>query len=177
MAATMNSSASPKTFRNPWVWLIIALPSTAVIASMVTIYLAIVSADGLVTDDYYKEGMEINRTMDRDNKAAELQLLSVVTLNPVDGNVLLTLSADENYQMPEQLNLSIVHRTRAGLDQKMIVNKVSHGQYEGKSGQALPPGRWSVVLETDEWRLRRKLTTRDQHPVYLRLDPGFTEQR
>ena len=42
--------------RQPWVWLLIALPMTAVIGGMVTIYIAVTTSDGLVVDDYYKRG-------------------------------------------------------------------------------------------------------------------------
>jgi len=173
MTIAMTEAEQHKTFKNPWVWMIIALPSTAVIASMITIYLAISSADGLVTDDYYKEGLEINRTMDRDNKAAELGLLSVMTLNTEQGKVSLTLSANEGYTLPPELQLSIVHRTQKGMDQKMLLSRVAHGQYEGETGQVVPTGRWNVLLETDEWRLRRELTTRNQQQVYLRLESGY----
>ena len=37
--------------RNPWVWLLIAIPAATVIGCMFTIYLAITNPDVLVSDD------------------------------------------------------------------------------------------------------------------------------
>lgn len=50
----------------PWwkfghVWLVIAGPVIVVIAGFVTLYLAISSPDPVVSEDYYRQGVEINR--------------------------------------------------------------------------------------------------------------------
>jgi len=37
-------------FRNPWVWLVIAIPSLTVVGCMITIYLALANPDHLVKD-------------------------------------------------------------------------------------------------------------------------------
>jgi len=37
-------------FRNPWVWLVIAIPSLTVIGCIITIYLALANPDHLVSD-------------------------------------------------------------------------------------------------------------------------------
>lgn len=41
---------SESWFRNPWVWLVIAIPSMTVIGCMVTIYVALSNPDYLVHD-------------------------------------------------------------------------------------------------------------------------------
>ena len=63
----------------PWwnfgyVWLIISGPLVVVIASFITLYLAISRPDPVI-DDYYRKGMEINKTLDaqRDAMAPALQ--------------------------------------------------------------------------------------------------------
>ena len=50
----------------PWwtfghVWLVIAGPVIVVIAGFVTLYLAISTPDPVVSEDYYRQGIEINR--------------------------------------------------------------------------------------------------------------------
>jgi hypothetical protein len=42
-------------YRNPWVWLIIAIPSLTVIGGLITIYLAFSRPDYLVNDVDIKE--------------------------------------------------------------------------------------------------------------------------
>jgi hypothetical protein len=61
-------------YAEPWVWLIIAIPLTAVIVGMITIYLAVSTSDGLVVDDYYKRGKAINVDLARDRAAARYEL-------------------------------------------------------------------------------------------------------
>jgi len=51
----------------PWwhygyVWLVIAGPLVVVVASFVTLYLAVQGSDPVI-DDYYRKGIEINRTL------------------------------------------------------------------------------------------------------------------
>ena len=58
-------NASRAWYREPLVWLLISFPLTAVIAGFFTLYLAIISSDGLVVDDYYHRGKEINKSLAR----------------------------------------------------------------------------------------------------------------
>jgi hypothetical protein len=42
-------------FRNPWVWLVIAIPSLTVVGCIITIYLALANPDHLVSDTVTEE--------------------------------------------------------------------------------------------------------------------------
>ncbi len=58
----------------PWwkfghVWLVIAGPAVVVIASVITFYLAACGKDPVVDEDYYRKGIEINKTLS-DNPAS-----------------------------------------------------------------------------------------------------------
>lgn len=57
-----------------YVWLVISGPLVVVIASIITLYLAISRPDPVI-NDYYRKGMEINKTLDaqRDSMAPALQ--------------------------------------------------------------------------------------------------------
>ncbi len=50
--------------RQFWPWVLIAIPATTVVACAVMITLAIVTDDGLVSDDYYREGLAINKKIE-----------------------------------------------------------------------------------------------------------------
>jgi hypothetical protein len=65
--------------KQPWwklwhMWLIIGGPLAVVIASFFTLYLAIRFPDTVI-DDYYRKGMEINKTLnaERDSLAPAVQ--------------------------------------------------------------------------------------------------------
>jgi hypothetical protein len=52
----------------PWwkhghVWLLIAGPATVVVASLLTAWIAIVKADPVIEEDYYRRGIEINKQL------------------------------------------------------------------------------------------------------------------
>ena len=52
----------------PWwkfgyVWLVIAGPAAVVIAGAATVWLALAYPEVLVADDYYRRGVEINKTL------------------------------------------------------------------------------------------------------------------
>lgn len=56
------------------VWLLIAGPVLAIIASFITLYLALSRPDPAI-EDYYRKGIEINKTLDaqRDGLAPAIQ--------------------------------------------------------------------------------------------------------
>ena len=97
----------------PWVWLLIALPATAVIGSMVSLYLAITTSDGLVVDDYYTRGKAINRDLARDRAAQTHRLEARFDIDMAGNRVALTLKAHD-YALPSQARLSYSASHAAG---------------------------------------------------------------
>lgn len=55
---------SPSWWRFGHVWLLIAGPVAVIIAGIVTVYLALSRPDPLVAEDYYRQGIEINKTLE-----------------------------------------------------------------------------------------------------------------
>ncbi|MBP6382753.1 MAG: FixH family protein, partial [Pseudomonadales bacterium] len=56
-------------YRQGWPWFLILLPLSVVIACFVTLYLALKTDEALVRDDYYKEGLAINRRLEEESNA------------------------------------------------------------------------------------------------------------
>ncbi len=54
---------SANWYQNPYVWMLIVGPLAVIIASMITVYLAITHPDPPI-EDYYRKGMEINKTLE-----------------------------------------------------------------------------------------------------------------
>ena len=74
MADANSQSASSMTPSSPWwkfghVWLVISGPAIVVVASFITFYLAAVGQDPVIEEDYYRKGIEINKTL-RENPAS-----------------------------------------------------------------------------------------------------------
>ena len=59
-------TSSPPWWKFGHVWLVIAGPAVVVVASFITVYLAVFGKDPVVDEDYYRKGIEINKTLQAD---------------------------------------------------------------------------------------------------------------
>ncbi|MBL8446957.1 MAG: FixH family protein [Zoogloeaceae bacterium] len=140
-------------YRQGWPWFLIAFPGAAVVAGGVTLWLAITTSDGLVVDDYYKQGLAIERTIARSKRATELGLVAQLRVRAGGVEVYLTGKS----AIPTKIRLSFAHPTRVGLDQVMELEG-SGGRFGGTL-PVLVTGRWDVQIEdlAKEWRLNGHL--------------------
>ena len=144
-------------YKQFWPWFLISLPLSVVIASIVTINLAIQTNDGLVSDDYYKEGLAINQSLQRDRTAAELGVSAQLTIEESGDMVRLTLNKGSLAAYPEQLTLHLQHATHAGHDQILTLVRAPGDQYLGYLEQPIREGVWHISLATEEWRLGTRI--------------------
>jgi len=56
----------PPWWKHGLVWLVIAGPVAVIVAGLVTVWIAVRSPDPVVAEDYYRRGVEINKTLARD---------------------------------------------------------------------------------------------------------------
>jgi hypothetical protein len=63
MNAMTNEQAGKAWWQYPLLWMVIGGPVVVVVASFVTFWLAWRSPDALVSENYYREGIQINRTL------------------------------------------------------------------------------------------------------------------
>ncbi len=156
MITKSSSNSARPWFREPWVWLIIALPASAVLGGIITIWIAVVTDDGLVQDDYYKYGMEINKTLARDKAAVQYELMANIIISEAQNNIQIKLDANDKFVSPSSIKLSFLHPTIKGQDQIMVFHTDSDGVYAG----ALPSlisGDWYLQIEADDWRLLEEI--------------------
>jgi hypothetical protein len=139
-------------YREPFVWLLIAFPLTAVIAGFATLWLAVTTDDGLVEDDYYLRGKEINRVLARDQAAATRGLQGRVELDDAQHELLIRLTARAQATIPDNVELKFLHATRSGIDRILILARQSDGSYRAPLPE-LAPGHWNVQLAAQDWRL------------------------
>ncbi len=142
--------------REYYVWMVIFFPMLAVVAGIYTIHLAITSDDGLVVDDYYKKGLEINRTLERDQVASSYDLTADVSFEPALKEVIIVLSANNNFSYPETIEAVFLNATRAGLDETARLIHTGGQVYRGQL-PALTTGKWYLQLQDDNWRLSQEL--------------------
>lgn len=143
--------ASGAWYSHPWPWIFIGMLGATIIAGMVTLWIAIDSNDGLVADDYYKQGLGINKQLARGERAQAMALRAMLRIQQ-DG-VLVALNARDVAQLPKRLKLVLAHPTRGGLDRTVVLEQEG-SEWRGRT-EPPPPGRWIVTLEDDAgtWRL------------------------
>ncbi|SEQ30066.1 FixH family protein [Giesbergeria anulus] len=54
---------APPWWKFGYVWLILAGPAIVIVAGFYTLWLAIKTPDPVVSNDYYRQGIEINKTL------------------------------------------------------------------------------------------------------------------
>lgn len=146
-----NAATQPPWYRQRWPWILMAGPAMVIVAGFVTLWLAVSSWDGLVADDYYKQGIAINRTLARAERAQALGLEARMAAR--DGKVELRLSSRSGAELPPRIRLTFAHATRSGLDQALLLAGEG-GVYAG-AVSGLPAGHWQVLIEdeAETWRL------------------------
>lgn len=56
-------------YRHGMVWMLISGPAAVIVAGLATAYIAMRAPDPLVAEDYYRKGIEINKTLADQDKA------------------------------------------------------------------------------------------------------------
>lgn len=152
-------------YKQPWPWLLMVMPATAVVAGLYTYSLAASGSSGLVVDDYYKVGKAINHSLAKGQKATELGLQG----NLAFSGQTVTLTLDNAVvQDQQQLVLKVFHATFPDRDQEVLLSKHAAGQWTGRI-HALSAGKWyAQLLPLDaSWRLDGTLPRADSTAVSL----------
>jgi len=154
-------------YRQRWPWFLMAGPAVVIVAGVVTFWLAVSSNDGLVADDYYKQGLAVNQLLQRDHHATSLGLHADLLRS--ERNVRLLLAATGEMALPATITLRLAHPTRPGQDQDMEMVSTGAGFYDGKLSADLS-GRWLVSIEdpAGQWRLQGEWQAGSEDPLRLR---------
>ncbi|NMG47220.1 nitrogen fixation protein FixH [Azoarcus communis] len=151
MSVAMSDKKPEPWYKQGWPWFLIFFPATAVVAGFITLAIAINTWDGLVVDDYYKEGRAIVQTLGRAERARELGLTAQFKVTAE--SIRIDLSALDPANVPRMIHLTIAHPTRGGSDQLLDLTGEG-GVFEAKI-ESLSTGRWLFQIEDESrsWRM------------------------
>jgi uncharacterized protein len=166
---TLRGDAKP-WYKEPWPWLLMSGPAIVIVAGFITLWLAIASNDGLVSDDYYKQGLAVNQRLQRDRLASDLGLGADVMRSGDQIRLLLTM--EKGTALPERLVLRLAHPTRAGQDQAVSMLAEGQGFYGGSLSAGIA-GRWHVMIEdpAGKWRIQGDWQADGEEPLHLSSRP------
>jgi uncharacterized protein len=173
MQDIMQSSELKKPWHSyPLVWMMISIPLSAVIMGVVMIWLAVDTDDGLVADDYYKQGMAINDVIILDTRAAELKLNATIEFKPSDKVIRLKFDKGLLERYPDKLRLKFQHATRANSDIEVIMSHGLDDQYIGHLDKVISEGVWYFEVDNkgmaaDEWKLNTRSYVHSDNVINL----------
>lgn len=164
----MQNQFNPPWYRQLWPWLLMSLPLCAVIAGVITLWLAIATDDGLVADDYYKQGMTINRLLYREQMASAMQLQAEIQWHQEQQLISATLSSANRSSLPAVVRVRLLHPGRSGMDQNLLLPMFAPGRYRSVFSAA-GAARWHVLLEDSEgtWRMASDWRIPDERIITL----------
>lgn len=146
----MQTTIAQPWYREPWPWILMAGPAAVIVAGVITTWIALSGADGLVAEDYYKQGLAVNRVLALEKAATARGITAQV--DPSGAPWRLRLGG--GHEVPPALFVRFAHATRSGHDQRVRFVRVAPGVYAGDPPPAVP-GRWRVSIEDPQrsWRL------------------------
>jgi hypothetical protein len=132
-------------YRYFWPWFIVILMGVSMASALATVWLAHHNADSEVRDDWYKEGVAINRRLEQQQRARAQGLHARLELAGASGLLVVHLDGPGSEQVPA-LRLHMSHATLAARDMSMLLDRVGPQRFEvAPSGEL--EGRWYATLE------------------------------
>lgn len=151
-------------YRQFWPWFIIALPLTTVIASIVTIWIAVNNEGGLVSENYYQDGLSINQQLELEQRAREAGVSATLLFSEADQ--LLTLYLQGEIPMPKSLTLKLASPVDPEKDLTFHLIQTGNNLFRSKLKQS-PSGRYytSLAPENNSWHIKGQLHLPHTDPI------------
>jgi len=166
---TMTNNLEGKPwFKQPWLWFVLSVPITSVILSSIMVTVAVVGRDSLVSDNYYKDGMAINQTIEQDQFADQLNLRPIINVD--NSTITLELKTDQlktehldseplskDLKQPF-LTLKLLHPTVSDKDIILKLLPTPSGLYIAELPTAIEGRRYLDLYAYDKsWRIREEV--------------------
>ncbi|MFN9771303.1 MAG: FixH family protein [Burkholderiales bacterium] len=156
MSATPIDVPPRPPWREPLFWLVWGIPALTVVAGIVTWWIAAQRADSNVAEDWYKRGMAINRSLERESRAQALGLRAELALSG-EHDLRLRLDGD-TAGLPPAVTVVLTHPVRAEQDRHLTLDRQADGSYRTVSPQ-VGAGSWTVSIEAQDWRIAARRAT------------------
>jgi len=166
-------------YKQPLVWMLIAIPFSAVVMGVVVITLAITTDDGLVADDYYKKGLTINRKLEKEERAEALQLAAIIDVDVDTGFVRVIFNKGMMPEYPSQIHFALKHATKQQNDISIVLQKGIGNNYVGSIVNGVQQGVWHIELSDEgdqtaaKWRLARRINLKSATTISLQADKAI----
>ncbi|MEH6712444.1 MAG: FixH family protein [Paraglaciecola polaris] len=145
-----------KWYKQFWPWFLITIPVCSMILSFNMLRFAFDGQDAMVVDDYYKQGKAINISLEKVQKAKDLMIETLLTVDQQQVSLRFISGAP---QSGAALRLAFYHVTQAPKDQVIDLFRDAQGVYRGIAEHDLT-GKWQVALTPHDqtWKVQQTLS-------------------
>lgn len=163
--------SEPVWYRQFWPWFLIVLPGSVVIASFITLYIAVVNSHSMVKDDYYKDGLAINLHLQEDQLAQQLAISAELEVQ-LDSKLIQLKLQGKPPASNEILILYFIHPVDSSADFQLPLQLNASGVYQ-QSVLKLDITRWYLQLSPADtspgqrWRIRGEIDLRNNSRATL----------
>lgn len=157
-------------YKEPWAWLVFALPFTAVVAGIATYIIANDEPDALVVGDYYKKGKAINTELSKIKMAQKLGMKFQLKM---ENNQLLIKPIGIEKVFP-LLNINFVHPTLANKDFYLALTPDGSGNFRHTFDNNVS-GKWRVSVSSfeDTWKIQDTISLPQAN--FIDIVPDITQ--
>jgi hypothetical protein len=152
-------------YKQFWPWALMLGPFAVVVASLITLGLALYHPESLVVDDYYKEGKAVHLSLQRDREAQRLGLEA--RLQWQGEQVSISLTSKQGMVWPQQLQLLLSHPVDAGQDQRLLLQRV-----QADSAEGVAQARYAGVAAVTQDRVKYEFILQDLNAQWRVLSLG-----
>lgn len=139
-------------YKQFWFWFVVSLPIAVVIAGFNMLYIAMSNPPSMVVDDYYKEGLAINQSLQLDKTASALNLVADVQFDVSQRRVSVIVKGST---VSQSLLLKMMHPTSESQDADIVLTQQADGVYIGQYDAELLHRYYLRLLPLPEkdWRI------------------------
>ncbi|NVJ65328.1 MAG: FixH family protein [Gammaproteobacteria bacterium] len=142
-------------YKQFWPWFLISIPLASIIGGISMIVISIDGADTLVKEDYYKEGLAINKQFDKIEQAKKMGIQATLSLQVNK----LSLQLQSKEVISDNLSLLFSHATIESKDFELKLQQTATGNYfallDQQQVEAIN-GKWYLQLHpySGSWQLK-----------------------
>jgi len=147
-----SEQSSKPWYKQFWPCFLFFFPLTAVVAGVITFFIAQNNSPVLVSGNYYKEGLAINANKRLQEKAIELGM----SVRVIATSSTLTIHVDGFTLESPSLFVKLQHPTFDELDKQLALLKITKNVYQ-TSLDKLKTGKWYISIkdQTNEWEINQ----------------------
>lgn len=142
-------------YKQGWPWFVISFPILTVFAGIATYIIAANQPHSMVQDDYFKKGLAINQSIEKQELAIRKNLTALINAKQDSGLVSIDLQGDNI--TASQLQLVFSHPTQTTRDRQITLDRLAANEFVGQLPE-LPQAFWHIRLsdQNDSWHLKSR---------------------